>query len=242
MQTPNPDPLWASEPVIDPEVQQSHSIDGWMLTYLDVFVQLTAIFVVLFLATQKPDSHPEPIPLPMAASIPVTLEPTEPLEVPTADTLPDRTPSLTPWQKAITEDVNRLQVENVEITLKGNMARINITNDVLFGTADAQLQMGGRRLLQALVPMIMRAEGSVMIEGHTDNRPIRNRQFASNWELGAARASEVLHFLAGEGVGEYRLRAISYGATEPVAPNDTDANRQINRRVSIVLKQEDFQG
>ncbi len=236
--TPPYDSVWPEPFNPEAEGQTEHTLDTWMLTYLDVFVQLTAIFVVLFLVTQQPEPQPEP--LPEAQPVPVISVAVKPPAEMTLDAEPQ--PELTAeteWQKSVREDLSQLRIqEKLEITLTGSMARINITDDLLFGSADNHLQTSGKRLLQSLVPMIMRADGNVMIEGHTDNRPIRNQQYASNWELGAARASEVLHFLAGEGVSEYRLRAVSYGATEPIAPNNSRENRQKNRRVSIVLRKE----
>jgi chemotaxis protein MotB len=77
---------------------------------------------------------------------------------------------------------------------------------------------------------------SLRVEGHTDNVPIHNSRFDSNWELSTARASDLIkllilhyHFDAG------RLSASGFAEYHPVAPNDTPENRARNRRVDIVV-------
>ena len=66
--------------------------------------------------------------------------------------------------------------------------------------------------------------------------PITTQQFPSNWELSAARALSVVHYLEKQGIAPQRLRAIAYGEVRPLAPNDTAENRNKNRRVQIILR------
>jgi chemotaxis protein MotB len=74
------------------------------------------------------------------------------------------------------------------------------------------------------------------IEGHTDNIPVKNTKFASNWELSTARASTVIALLIEKGgIPPSRVTAAGYGQYKPVAPNDTEDGRARNRRVDIVV-------
>jgi len=76
----------------------------------------------------------------------------------------------------------------------------------------------------------------VLIEGHTDNLPIRTAQYPSNWELSAARAARVLRYLVQKGgISPHRLTAVGYADTRPLVPNTTPANRAQNRRVDIAI-------
>ena len=86
------------------------------------------------------------------------------------------------------------------------------------------------------MPVLLATDGIIFIEGHTDNMPIQSEAFASNWELAAARATEVLQFFVIEGVPKEKLRAVSYGDTKPLVSNDSEQNRQQNRRVSLLLQ------
>jgi chemotaxis protein MotB len=87
------------------------------------------------------------------------------------------------------------------------------------------------------------------IAGHTDNKPLKGGPFGDNWGLSAMRARQVLLYLIapvaakdakpkaehGGGLDPLRLHAAGYGDTDPVGKNDTDAERQQNRRVELVL-------
>ena len=80
--------------------------------------------------------------------------------------------------------------------------------------------MGGRRF---------------QVEGHTDDVPIRNEQFPSNWELAAARALVVVRAMMASGMQSHALSAASYGEYHPTASNETAQGRSQNRRIEIVL-------
>ena len=76
----------------------------------------------------------------------------------------------------------------------------------------------------------------IRIEGHTDNIPIHNPQFASNWELSTARSTEMIRLL----ITKYSfspgiLSAAGYAEYHPIADNATDAGRALNRRVDVVI-------
>ena len=73
------------------------------------------------------------------------------------------------------------------------------------------------------------------VEGFTDNVPINNFAFLSNWELSAARAASVVHLFTRLGIDPKRLAAIGYGEFRPLASNDTADGRARNRRVVLVI-------
>ena len=81
---------------------------------------------------------------------------------------------------------------------------------------------------------------SVEVEGHTDNVPIKNAQFPSNWELSSGRAGSVVRTLAAFGVPEKRMTAVGMAANQPIVPNDTPEHRAQNRRVSITILSPQF--
>jgi chemotaxis protein MotB len=76
---------------------------------------------------------------------------------------------------------------------------------------------------------------SFQVEGHTDNVPIANAPFASNWELSSARALSVVHVLIDGGVPPERLSGAGYGEYQPAASNDDRESRRLNRRIEIVM-------
>lgn len=77
------------------------------------------------------------------------------------------------------------------------------------------------------------------VEGHTDNTPLKDTSlYPSNWELSAARAANVLHYLADFGVDENRFSIAGYADTRPKFSNDTPEGRAYNRRVDIIILDE----
>ena len=76
----------------------------------------------------------------------------------------------------------------------------------------------------------------ITFEGYTDNMPISNPRFPSNWELSAMRAVSVLRLFITCGYPQELLSAVGYGEYHPIAPNDTPANRERNRRIEFCIK------
>jgi chemotaxis protein MotB len=115
-----------------------------------------------------------------------------------------------------------------------------VAEGVLFPRGSAELSDTGLGLLGVVTDMITATGNHVMVEGHTCNLPIASSVFPSNWELSAARASRVVRAFINRGVSPRRLSAIGYAETRPLVPNDTEEHRVYNRRVNIVLMNEDF--
>ena len=140
-------------------------------------------------------------------------------------------------QKQLKETVEQLGLtDSVNMNVTQGYAQLEIQDKILFKSSEATLLNAGEALLKKLTPLLGQSSGLIYIEGHTDNRPIKTTRFPSNWELGAARATSVLHYLASQKLEGSRLRAITYGDTKPIADNKTREGRGKNRRVSIVIK------
>ena len=82
------------------------------------------------------------------------------------------------------------------------------------------------------------ADYRIAIRGHTDDRNIQTRQFPSNWELSAVRATTVLRFFIQQGIDPQRMTATGYADYIPLVDNDSAENRARNRRVEFVLEKE----
>lgn len=127
----------------------------------------------------------------------------------------------------------------VEMTERGVV--IHFTDRVLFDTGKAELKPEARELLANLARELNNLPQAVRVEGHTDNVPIHNSLYPSNWELSAARAVGVVRFLIESGgMDPGRLSAVGYGEYRPIASNATAEGRARNRRVDIVLLRTDL--
>ncbi|MHB8154590.1 MAG: OmpA/MotB family protein [Candidatus Omnitrophota bacterium] len=115
---------------------------------------------------------------------------------------------------------------------------ITVVGDLLFDSGKAKIRSEALPLL-AKVSAILRdnmAQFNIGIEGHTDNVPIKQSGWKSNWELSTARALSVLHYLANDqGISPERLSAIGYGEYRPLVSNESSDGRKQNRRVEIVI-------
>lgn len=124
----------------------------------------------------------------------------------------------------------------VEVTDEG--IAIQIADPIGFDVGKADIRPEFTSLLYKLVEIIdIDPNAEIRVEGHTDNTPIRTREFPSNWELSSARALKIVKFLAqNAGVDPARLSAVGYGEFRPIAPNDTPQNKQKNRRIEIYVE------
>lgn len=113
---------------------------------------------------------------------------------------------------------------------------ITLRDDLLFKSGEAAVSPAGISILSTISESFKDFDGEVMVEGHTDNLPIKTEAFPSNWELSTARAVSVLRqFSDNLGIDPAKLSAVGYGETKPVVPNDSPGNQRVNRRVEIIL-------
>jgi chemotaxis protein MotB len=123
----------------------------------------------------------------------------------------------------------------VRVTKNARGVTIEINASVLFREGEARVSDNARETLQAVAEVLKEDPHAIEVEGHTDNTPIGNPQFPSNWELSAARAGTVVRLFAETGVPEKRLAAVGRAANVPLGSNDTPEGRARNRRVAVTI-------
>jgi len=115
--------------------------------------------------------------------------------------------------------------------------RVVLPSGVLFPSGSPSLAEPGKAVLAKIATALKTQDTHhFVVEGHTDNAPISpalQNRYPSNWELSAARSLEVVKFLQSAGVNGQRLESRAFGDNRPVAPNDTEQNRTLNRRIEI---------
>ena len=113
---------------------------------------------------------------------------------------------------------------------------LQIKGSLTFDPGKATLRREALKLFNNLIPILKKAPYDIIVEGHTDNLPIKSDKFPSNWELSSARAGAVVRYLINAGkLNPRRFIAEGLADTRPIAPNDTPENRAKNRRVNIVF-------
>lgn len=124
----------------------------------------------------------------------------------------------------------------LEVKEDAQTSRIVINSDQLFEAGSADVNPTVVPLIMRITNALNRVPGLVVVTGHTDDRPIRSIRFPSNYHLSVERANSVLRLIANGIDDNQRLRAEGMADSQPVAPNDTPANRARNRRVEILLR------
>lgn len=105
-----------------------------------------------------------------------------------------------------------------------------------FDSGSARLRPESEHAFRRIAQLLRQYPCDVRVEGHTDTIPIHNAQFASNWELSTARATEVIRkFILEYEFAPGRLSAAGYGEYHPVSTNASDEGRRMNRRIDLVI-------
>jgi len=123
----------------------------------------------------------------------------------------------------------------LEVLVRNGNMLVKLPAGVLFDVARADLSTKGERALMEVGVVLKKMKKRFLIVGHTDNRPLRTKNYKNNWELSLARALTVTEFLLRVGVPGKNLIAAGRGEYDPVASNSTRAGRQKNRRIEIIV-------
>ena len=134
--------------------------------------------------------------------------------------------------KLLQEDINAGRVVVRDLS---DRSIVTAQGDGLFEPASATLSPSFVAILDRVGAAVAKVGGSVLVRGHTDNRPIRSARFPSNWHLSKARADAVGEALAPKLKGGQRVQTEGRAESEPVASNESTEGRAQNRRVEIIV-------
>jgi len=125
---------------------------------------------------------------------------------------------------------NLVQIQTTELKVK-----LVLTEAVLFDSGRADLKEKAKNVLKPIAAELAKLPNDVLVEGHTDNVPIKGGRFQTNWELSMARAYSVVQYMQELGMDPKKLAGIGYGEHRPVAENSDTVGRARNRRIEISL-------
>ncbi|MGB8885627.1 MAG: flagellar motor protein MotB [Candidatus Korobacteraceae bacterium] len=136
-------------------------------------------------------------------------------------------------EKALAAEIKR---NEVALRMDPDGLVVSLREVGFFDSGSAMIKPGAENAFSRVASILQQHACAVRIEGHTDTVPIHTSQFASNWELSTARATELVKTLIeNHGISADRLSAAGYAEFHPVAGNDSAKGRQLNRRVDIVI-------
>ena len=226
-------------------IEPEESTDRWLVSYADFITLLFAFFVVMYSISTvnqgkyrvlsdsvmsafsaQSNSH-----FPVGSQLGISVQ-----RAPIAVGLVGQTGWVS-MQETAAELDKRLQkwVKKGMIAVNGNekWLEIEIKSNLLFNSGNAVLSPAATDILAELTEVVKTTTNPLYVSGYTDDVPINNRRYPTNWELSAARSASVVRLLAENGINPARMGAIGYGEYRPIVANDSALNRQRNRRVVI---------
>ncbi|MAL95358.1 MAG: flagellar motor protein MotB [Haliea sp.] len=237
------------------------SRDRWLVSYADLLTLMFAFFVVMYAIAQASDGDyrvlSNSISSAFSRSQPAGPVPTSVLEgnrggapEPSRVQVPFRAPhehaerSLEQLSKRVMQvrNLQRISLDRLRVEFVDGRLDIDLDATLLFPRGSSAMLAAAMPLMQELGAALGPLPNRIKVAGHTDNIPIRNRQFSSNWELSAARAASVVRTLASYGVAPPRLSLEAFGEQRPKADNSTETGRARNRRVVVSVLAEPRQG
>ena len=226
-------------------IEPEESTDRWLVSYADFITLLFAFFVVMYSisninvgkyrvlsdSVSTAFSHQSSSPFPVGAELGISVQ-----RAPIALGLKGQV-GLVSMKETAAELDKRLKrwVKKGMIAVKGNekWLEIEIKSNLLNNSGDATLSTEAADILAELTSVIKSTSNPLYVSGYTDNVPISNNRFPTNWELSTARAASVVRLFAQNGINPARMGAIGYAEFRPTVANDSIVNRQKNRRVVI---------
>ncbi|BCJ53810.1 hypothetical protein Asp14428_52850 [Actinoplanes sp. NBRC 14428] len=110
-----------------------------------------------------------------------------------------------------------------------------VTNEVVFAGNRAELQAGGRRILDAIAPTLVKLPNNIEVDGNTNQLKATVSYYPSGWELSAARASTTVRYLVDHGLAKNRMSAVGFSDTKPLIDPKDPRSITMNRRVDVVV-------
>lgn len=243
------------------EEHENH--ERWLVSYADFITLLFAFFVVLYATSsqntekekQFEESIRESLKLPGGASgspgaggsggggAAQTLAQQAGLETPRPggdgqERLANNADTQEKMEKEIGQKFSG-EEKAVVTSLRHDMfgVRMSLAASMLFPTGSAKMRREAMPIMDKIAQLMKGNQFKMLVEGHTDDQPIpAGGQYDSNWELGSARATQVVRYLSKvHGVPEARLAAVSYADQRPLVPNTSEENRMKNRRIEILF-------
>ncbi|MBO9491754.1 OmpA family protein [Endozoicomonas sp. G2_1] len=122
-----------------------------------------------------------------------------------------------------------------QLQIDGDWLEIELNSGLLFPSGSASATNSARSILSVISQVIVDVSNYIRVRGYTDNQPINNEIFSSNWELSVFRATAILRLLEELEINPARMAIEGYGQYYPRTDNNTQAGRAENRRVVIAI-------
>jgi len=234
---------------------EEENLDRWLVSYADFITLLFAFFVVMYSMSSINEGKYRVLSDTMIEAFKTPPKSPEPIQIGEEPKTIIKEDSIVNDIKSI--DILKKEIENKEMIVIADRVRqslkplidqglvnvnqnklwveVELNNSLLFDIGSAELEEESISVIGKLAHLLAPLPNHVDVEGHTDNIPIRNEIYPTNWELSTARSASLVRALSRQGVAPSRLTAIGYGQYRPKESNRTVQGRQVNRRVAVVI-------
>lgn len=196
-------------------------INRWVVSYADLVTMLLALFIVLFSISQNVTKYQAKIIKDNNVLVPESITMAEIQNLESLKELFEK---------------NLVKNEDIKFFKDSRGLVIRLNNSVLFDEGSAIIKTEAYKTIDDIIQTISTIDNNIIVEGHTDSKPIHNKTYASNWELSTARATNIISYMLKTGkINPKRLSAAGYGEHMPVAENTSSGGRLLNRRVDIII-------
>lgn len=215
---------------------------SWLDTYADTITLLLTFFILLYsisaVDSQKLKQLSKALQGSLGGSTAVSkIENLDDLKVDVENAAKDAEDTKEDLAKKVNNAIQKNSLNNViKVREEERGIVLQLDETILFDSGRTELKPTSIGALDTITKLVTDVDNDILVEGHTDNIPIHNSIFASNWDLSTARAvSVVSYFVETKGVKPTRFAVKGYGEFKPLVANDTPENRSINRRVDILI-------
>lgn len=237
---------------------EEHPDEAWLLPYSDLMTLLLALFIVLFAVSQtdkqKMSEMSKVFSLIFTAQKGVmgdaSIQPANNNHSDNNDVtkstqgetqtqlIPNKDMELSTIQSKMTQYVKFQKLPGyIATSMTDEGLMITIKDVALFAPGSAEMLPEAKKIAYDMSIMLQSSQEKIQIAGHTDDTPAEGGPYTSNWELASARAINFMkEMLKNPALNPERFSAISYGQYQPLSPNITDADREQNRRVQILVR------
>ncbi len=230
--------------------ENKENSERWLLTYSDLITLLMVLFVVLYASSnvdkqkykQISNSFKQAFSIGDApGAINETGEETNENSI-VNDAVMGESEKLDTAKSKVDELIKEYNLEgSVSTQIQERGLIISFNDNVFFNSGDATIKNEYKQKLISISKILNNIDNYIRVEGNTDNVAINTENFHSNWQLSAIRAANVVELLVKEGnISSDKLSAIGYGEYRPVKSNDTEDGRAANRRVDIVILNNEY--
>ena len=218
--------------------KRSDRSTNWLVTYSDFITLMLVFFVIFYSMTDGIEASKLRAILTQFDGGRGVLS--ESSVIPANDLAKKRGLRAKKWEQLNEYIEDKGLAEQVQIDLMEQGNRIILKESLTFRSGQSQLLNKSKDLLTEITYLFDESVMQIEVQGHTDDRPIRNAVVPTNWHLGANRAISVLQFLlANTSLPPENFKASSLAEFRPLANNDTEKGRRANRRVEILVSYDD---